>query len=378
MRKLLGLPIDWFILAIPIILCVTGIVTIYTITYSQHHTSLAINQMVYALLGLTAMLVLMFTDYRFLASSSIIVYLAGIALLLPLLPTFAHKLPFVLKIFGAYRWINLGVFQLQPAEIFKLIVGIFGANYLAGRVGGLTGRSYLFYLFLIAVPVAMILLQPDLGTAAIVLIISLSLLVAAKPSRSMIISTLLLLVLVVPIGWTHLKPYQKQRLETFANPSADPQGQGYNVRQSVIAVGSGGLTGRGFGQGSQTILNFLPVPHADFIFAGFAEATGFVGSAILIILYVILLLRITAVARESTDVFGQLLAVAIAVKFFFQILIHIGMNVGLFPVTGIPLPFMSYGGTAIIIDFAAIGIIESIAIRHKRVGGRPFGQVRLT
>ncbi|MEX0594761.1 MAG: FtsW/RodA/SpoVE family cell cycle protein, partial [Patescibacteria group bacterium] len=165
----------------------------------------------------------------------------------------------------------------------------------------------------------------------------------------------------------NLQPYQQQRIETFLNPASDPLGEGYNVIQSLIAVGSGGLSGQGFGQGSQTVLNFLPVPHADFIYAGYAEATGFIGSSILLILYVILVFRAITIARDSTDPFGQLLALGIATKFFFQTAVHIGMNVGLLPVTGIPLPFMSYGGTALIVDMALIGILESIAIRHKKI-----------
>ena len=167
--------------------------------------------------------------------------------------------------------------------------------------------------------------------------------------------------------YVNLQGYQKSRIETFLNPASDPLGEGYNVQQSLIAVGSGGLTGRGFGQGSQTVLNFLPVPHADFIYAGYAEATGFIGSSVLLLLYVVLVFRALSIARDSNDPFGQLIAIGIATKFFFQVTIHLGMNVGLLPVTGIPLPFMSYGGTALIIDMALIGVLESIAIRHKKV-----------
>lgn len=367
LRRFLSAPLDWFLLIIPIILTVIGIITIYTITFASHNQSLAFGQIVYASLGIIIMFLVMFTDYRSLAAISWLVYLIGLLLLVPLLPFLAPKLPFVTKIFGAYRWINLGIFQLQPAEVFKLVAAVFGAYYLSRNQFDLTGRKVLNFLVLAALPIGLILLQPDLGTAAVVSVIFAGLFLAARPSRTIILLSVIMIAIAGPLAFSHLKPYQKNRIETFINPSSDPQGQGYNVRQSLIAVGSGGLAGRGFGQGSQTVLNFLPVAHTDFIFAGFAEATGFIGSVVLISLYLLMLSRIIAIARESTDRFGTLLALAVAAMLFFQTFVHIGINIGIMPVTGIPLPFMSYGGTAIIINFTLIGIIESVAIRHKKV-----------
>jgi rod shape determining protein RodA len=366
-RRLLNAPIDWFILVIPIILVIMGIITIYTITYSSQTGSLAISQLVYAILGLVLMFLLMFSDYRILRSLAWPLFLAGLLLMVPLLPPLASHLPFVSKAFGANRWINLGIFQLQPAEIFKLIIAIFGAHFIASQWYGLTWRPAMAYLLLNLIPIVLIIVEPDLGTAVVVMVIAGSLFFAARPSRGLI----LFLVIIVALSGTflaaNLKPYQKNRLTTFLNPSSDPLKQGYNVRQSLIAVGSGGLTGRGFGQGSQTVLNFLPVAHTDFIFAGFAEATGFLGSVVLVGLYLLLLWRVVAIAREADDRFATLLAIAIGWKLFFQAFVNIGMNIGLLPVTGIPLPFISYGGTALIIDLAGIGILESIYIRHKKI-----------
>lgn len=366
MRRFLSVPIDWFLLLIPVLLVAMGIVTIYTITFTQHHAALAVDQAIYAGLGLVMMLVFMFSDYRFLGSISGLLYVGGIVLLIPLLPFLAPKLPFVLKVFGAYRWLNFGIFQLQPAEVFKLIAAIVAGKYLSNAIGAINWRKLLGYFLLISLPIGLILLQPDLGTTAVVLTIFLGVFLAARPTGRVIALALVTLLIGAGVAWFSLQPYQKQRLETFLNPTADPQGQGYNVRQALIAVGSGGLTGRGFGQGSQTVLNFLPVAHADFIFAGYAEATGFVGSGALLILYIVLLYRVIAVARASVDPFGQLVAIGIGVKILFQATVHIGMNVGLLPVTGIPLPFLSYGGTALVIDLASIGILQSIYIRHKK------------
>lgn len=366
MKKFLAVPIDWLLLVIPLILVATGIITVYTITFSESQASLALDQLTFAVIGLIAMIGLMFSDYRFLNSLGALGYFVGIILLLPLLPFFAPKLPFVLKIFGAYRWLDFGFFQVQPAEVFKLIAATTAAKYLSSSIGGINWRKLLGYMILAVVPVGLILLQPDLGTASVVFVIFFAVFIAARPRGRTIALALLAVLLGVTLMWFSLRDYQKERIETFLNPTADPQGQGYNVRQALIAVGSGGLMGRGFGQGSQTVLNFLPVAHADFIFAGYAEATGFVGSATLLLLYAVMMYRIVAVARASVDPFAQLLVIGIGAKILFQTAVHIGMNVGLLPVTGIPLPFMSYGGTALVIDLASIGILQSIYIRHKR------------
>ncbi|MEX2361857.1 MAG: FtsW/RodA/SpoVE family cell cycle protein, partial [Patescibacteria group bacterium] len=250
------------------------------------------------------------------------------------------------------------------------IAAIIAAKILAPVIGQINIRKILMYLIFAAVPLIMVVVQPDLGTTTIILTIFIAVFIGAKPSWRVLVG--MVIAMVIGLGLLlsnlhNLQPYQQQRIETFLNPASDPLGEGYNVIQSLIAVGSGGLSGQGFGQGSQTVLNFLPVPHADFIYAGYAEATGFIGSSILLILYVILVFRAITIARDSTDPFGQLLALGIATKFFFQTAVHIGMNVGLLPVTGIPLPFMSYGGTALIVDMALIGILESIAIRHKKI-----------
>ncbi len=367
MRRFFNLPIDWFALLVPIVISATGIITIFTITYQEHGYRLAIDQSVFFLLGLGALAYFMFSDYRSLQAYSKVIYFVGILLLVPLLPLIAQNVSFIPKVFGAHRWLDFGFFQLQPAEIFKLIAAIVGASILSKQIGRVNLKTIGFYIAVAAIPLSMVLFQPDLGTTALLFTIFLVIFFAGRPSWRVIIVFLVGLAVLAGLVYSNLQPYQRNRIETFLNPASDPLGEGYNVRQSLIAVGSGGLVGRGFGQGSQTVLNFLPVPHADFIYAGYAEATGFIGSFILLLLYTVLIFRALAIARDSTDPFGQLLAIGIATKFFIQSAVHIGMNVGLLPVTGIPLPFMSYGGTALIVDMAAVGILQSIAIRHKRV-----------
>lgn len=367
MRRFFNLPVDWFVLAIPLIIVVTGILTIFTITYQEFGYKLAVDQGIFALIGFIAMAYFMFTDYRILNSYSYIVYIIGILLLIPLLPVFAPSLSFVPQIFGAHRWLDFGIFQLQPSEIFKAIAAIISAKILSGSIGNLKIGNIVKYVIFAVIPLIMVLAQPDLGTMAVLFVVFFVIFLASKPSWKTLLIVFSGLIIVGSLMFANLQNYQKDRITTFLNPASDPLGEGYNVRQSIIAVGSGGLAGRGFGQGSQTVLNFLPVPHADFIYAGYAEATGFIGSSVLLLLYVVLVFRALSIARDSTDPFGQLVAIGIATKFFFQVMVHIGMNVGLLPVTGIPLPFMSYGGTALIVDMALIGILESIAIRHKKI-----------
>ena len=376
MKKFLSLPIDWFILAIPIVLTTIGIVTIYTITYPDYHWKLTFDQITYAAIGLTAMVILMFTDYRMFSSIPGIIYLVGLLFLAPLLPFLAPKLPFVTSTFGATRWIDLGFFQIQPSEIFKLLGAIVAAAFLSKRVGRITVSAMAAYAVMMAIPLVMVYLEPNLSTTIVLLVMFTGMFLAAKPSGRMVAILVGVALVAVPIVFFSLKPYQRTRIDTFLHLSTSSQntentdnktnGKDYNVKQSLIAVGSGGLTGQGFGQGSQTVLNFLPVAHSDFIFAGFAEATGFIGSFILLGLYILLIMRIITLAGLSVDPFGQLLAVGLSIKIFFQVVVHVGTNLGLLPVTGIPLPFMSYGGTSMIIDLASIGILLNIYIRHKK------------
>lgn len=218
-----------------------------------------------------------------------------------------------------------------------------------------------------AVPIGLVLSQPDLGSASVMVVVTGILLLSAHLPKYIIITGIIAAVVMLPIGFQFLAPYQKQRVETFLNPSSDPTGTGYNVVQSKIAIGSGGVFGRGLGEGSQSQLNFLPVAHTDFIFAGVAEATGFVGSVAILLLLALVVVRAVIIARLSQDSFGMYIALGIATIYLYQTFVNAGGNLGLVPVTGIPLPFVSFGGTSMIMAMAALGILQSIYIRHKKI-----------
>jgi rod shape determining protein RodA len=198
----------------------------------------------------------------------------------------------------------------------------------------------------------------------VLLLVMLAFSKAPKIIFAVILGTLLILA---PIGWHFLKTYQKERIITFINPSSDPYGSGYNVTQAKITVGSGGLLGQGIGKGTQIQLNFLPVAHTDFIFASTAEALGFIGSTILLILFGFLVIRIFSLAHKAKDSFGFYLAIGWGFVLLFQVFVNVGMNLGIMPVTGIPLPFVSSGGSSMFTNMAAIGIMQSIYLRHRRI-----------
>jgi len=350
--------IDWSLFILPLVLSSIGIAVIFSITYgSSGH--LALGQIAFTLIGLAIAVALTFVDYRTLKGLYLILYIIGLALLIIVLFIGNRTL-------GATRWINLFVFQLQPSEIFKVIILIVLAKCFSDWQQ-ITLKHILLVLVLVGIPVFLIVRQPDLGTASVIIIGLLTVLFLSPIKKIYIAVALAIILALSPLGWHFLKPYQKQRIESFVNPAADPHGAGYNVSQAKIAVGSGGLWGEGLGKGSQSQLNFLPVAYSDFIFAGTAEAIGFMGSLVLIILLIALVSRIFFVASHAKDSFGMYLSASLGTVMLFQILVNIGMNLGIMPVTGIPLPFVSYGGSAMLTNFAAIGILQSIYIRHRKI-----------
>lgn len=352
--------IDWTLYIVPILLTTAGVVVIYSLTYYNNRIYLTYNQIVYAAIGLILMIALTFIDYRNFKALAPYLYLIGTLLLVAVLF-------FGDRIFGAARWLDLRVFQLQPSEIFKFCLIIVLARYFSDKMGKIRIKDLLFFGGLMALPIILVGRQPDLGTLVVLIFIALVILVAAKPSRKQLLILGLILIILTITSWFFLKDYQKQRIYTFMNPQSDQFGAGYNVNQAMIAVGSGGLWGRGLGHGPQSQLNFLPVAHTDFIFAGLAEAGGFAGASVVIILFTLFVTRIVNIAAISKDHFGLLLAVGFSAMFLFQFLINIGMNLGIMPVTGIPLPFVSHGGTALIMSFIGVGILQSIYLRHKRI-----------
>jgi len=266
---------------------------------------------------------------------------------------------------GTTGWIGVGAFNLQPVEITKLIMIVFLASFLSKKKTHLSVIvRTVASIILTAIPVFLILKQPDFGSAAIVMGIWLGMLFVSGITKKVFFGLMLIGILTASSGWFVLKDYQKERLINFVSPENDPMGSGYNVIQSTVAVGSGGVWGKGLGHGSQSQLNFLPEKHTDFIFAVFAEELGFVGAFAILILFGILIYRIKEAARLSRDNFGYLLAVGIAMMLFLQILVNVGMNIGVAPVAGVPLPLLSYGGSSMIAILASLGIVQSIYLRR--------------
>jgi len=362
MKLKLSLPktFDWVLYLIPILLTIIGLATIYSLTYYNNQISLFYNQIINFIVGLVLMTIFTFFDYRHFKGVGWILYLIGLVLLVLLF--FIGK-----SSFGSTRWIDLKFFDLQPSELMKLFLIIILSKYLSDNFGKINWKKILFCFILGAIPAVMVLKQPDLGSFAVLMVSIFAVVFSAKLTRKQIFGIILATILIVPLGWFSLKNYQKERLYTFINPSHDKFGSGYNVLQSTIAVGNGGILGKGLGHGPQSQLNFLPVAHTDFIFAGLAEASGFLGSIFVIILFTILSLRIVNVANISKDNFGRFVAIGILSIMVFQYFVNIAMNIGIMPVTGIPLPFVSYGGSSMLLSMICIGVLQSIYLRHKKI-----------
>jgi rod shape determining protein RodA len=267
---------------------------------------------------------------------------------------------------GATRWLNLGLFNIQPSELMKIVIIITFARFFNNfhAVGGLTVKNTLIPLGILALPAMLIMKQPDLGTAILVILIALSMSIYVGVRWTTIVTFVLVTIPLAWLGWAKLlRPYQKNRILDFLDPERSRLGSGYHIIQSKIAVGSGGLLGKGFVKGTQSQLRFLPEQHTDFAFSVFAEEWGFVGCLVMIILYLSLVLWGLNIARRCNDHFGSLLAMGVTAMLFWHIVINMGMVMGLFPVVGVPMPFFSYGGTSMITSMVGIGILQSISMR---------------
>lgn len=268
---------------------------------------------------------------------------------------------------GAQRWLNLGFFSFQPSEIMKIVMPLVLAWYFDKYESGLNLKHFLIAAILLIIPVGLIAQQPDLGTAVLVAVSGGAVLFFAGLSWRIIGTLVLLFVLSVPIVWMNLFEYQRTRILTLLDPTSDPLGAGYHIIQSMIAVGSGGLLGKGWLQGTQTHLEFLPERHTDFIFAVFSEEFGLIGNIVLLVCYFLLIVRILIIAGRAKACASRLLAGAIGIIFFMYVFVNIGMVIGILPVVGVPLPFISYGGTAMVTLFIGVGLLMSIQRQKKLV-----------
>ncbi len=351
---------DWLILIIPIVLSIIGIVSIFSITHQTSGLNYFIQQAIYLAVGLAFFVTFSFLDYRLLKGAAPVLYVIGIVLL-------AIVVLFGSEIQGSSRWISLGFFNFQPSEIFKIILVISLAAFITSQEN-IKPRQFIAFGLLAFLPIGLVVVEPDLGTSLLYLAIFLIFIIFSKIERVYLFVLSGLAVIAAPIMWAFaLADYQKERILSFFYPQSDPFGTGYNVLQSTIAIGSGGLLGKGLGHGPQSQLNFLPSQHTDFIFATISEELGFWGASLILILLLTFLFRGVRVAQESQDDFGRFLAIGFVSIFLLQILINVGMNLGLMPVTGIPLPFVSYGGSSLITSFIMAGILNSIYIRRSKL-----------
>ena len=267
---------------------------------------------------------------------------------------------------GARRWLNLGLLRFQPSEMMKIAVPMMLAWYFHRREGSIRLRDFALAALLLAVPVALVARQPDLGTALLVAAAGFYVIFFAGISWKLLAGAAVVALASLPPLWGMLHDYQRRRVLTLLDPSTDPLGSGYHIIQSTIAVGSGGIAGKGWLNGSQTHLEFIPERHTDFIFAVFSEEFGLVGNIVLIALYAVLIARGLAIAAGAATLFGRLLAGAVTMIFFTYAFVNMGMVAGILPVVGVPLPFVSYGGTALMTLFTGIGILMSIH-RHRKL-----------
>jgi rod shape determining protein RodA len=340
-----------------------GILMVYSATRGDANdptTTFVEKQAMYCMIGFVAMIVAAVVDYRVIRDFAPVLYGGTILVLL------AVKSPLGSTSKGAQAWFDLGPFQLQPSEFAKLTLIVTIAAYAAVHRGELDRRRLGIILTIAALPMGLIYLQPDLGTALVFVAVLMGmLLVAGARPRHMIALTLMgILAVVTVIQLGVLKQYQLDRLGAFIRPNADTQRSAYNLNQSKIAIGSGGLTGKGLFKGPQTNLSYVPEQHTDFIFTVVGEELGFAGASLLLVLFAIVVWRTWRTAALAKDLFGTLVCVGVLSMLAFQIFENAGMTMGIMPITGIPLPLFSYGGSSVISTFAAIGLVLNVHMRR--------------
>ena len=385
--------IDPTLLLVTLILAAYGAVMVLSVTiHRQVEAGLDPNlymkrQIAFIVAGIAALIVTSFFDYRHFRAFAPFVYVATLAGLILVLTPLGYTQG------GATRWINLGAFQAQPSEVGKIAVIVVLAAYLAERKGDLHGLDILFTVGAVAIPSVLIYLEPDLGTMLVFVAITGALLLVggAKMRHFMVLGALGLVGVIVVLQAGLLQDYQKERLTSFLDPDPDVQDAGYNLVQAKIAIASGGVRGRGLQlepgdvpdtnrtvgglplEGapedqaiapSQTTLDFVPEQHTDFVFTAVGEQLGFMGSATLLGLFAFLIWRALRIAAMSKDLFGTLLASGVAALWAFQLFVNVGMTMGIMPITGIPLPFVSYGGSSLITNFIAVGILLNVHMRR--------------
>jgi rod shape determining protein RodA len=350
---------DWYLLAITLVICSLGVLQIYSATHGTKWEDAWWKQVVFVTGGIILMWVATQIDYHVLLSQVVPMYALSIALLL--ITMLVGN-----KVFGSTRWIRVAGFTFQVSEFVKIVIILLVARFLSDLKAGqkLEWQGVAKLCALVGAPMLLVMKEPDLGTSLTYIpILVCGILMAGLRWKYLLIAAAVLLI-SLPIGYHLLKPYQKDRLASFVDPERDPKGTGFQVIQSRIAVGNGGMWGRGVTQGSQTHLGFLPVPQTDFIFSSFAEEHGFVGVVVALVLYFLLIMQIVQNAQTASDREGVYICMGIGALVLFHVLVNVGMVVGRMPVAGIPLPLMSSGGSNVLSMFLMLGLVNSVRLRR--------------
>jgi rod shape determining protein RodA len=351
---------DWFLFGLAVAIAAVGVVEIYSITANSPVLAGQYKRQIYwILLGCVVALVVSRMDYHVVLEQVPWLYGLSVAALVLLLVR-GHSVA------GVRRWLSLGgVLTFQVSELVKLVIILLVAAIFAEHRGKyVTWKDLIKLGILVGIPTILVALEPDLGTALTFFPIAAAGVLLAGVRMRQVTTLCLLGALLLPVGWHFARPYQRDRLISFVHPSQDTRGSSYQSTQSKIAIGSGGLWGKGVGNGTQSQLGFIPVSHADFIFAAFSEEQGFAGTLIVLMLYLALLLRLLDSAQMAGDRAGTLVLVGFTALLFFQVAVNVGMMIGLFPVTGIPLPLMSQGGSSVISTFLGLGLAMSVRMRR--------------
>lgn len=338
-----------------------GTVTLWSIlSYTDSgEYAIFIRHAVFVVVGVGALFTFSSFDYATLRSYSNFLYFLSIGLLV-------CTLFFGTTLRGTSGWLNIGFTYVQPVEIVKIFMIIFLSHFISEKRSELGEiMSIMVSFILVSIVGFLILMQPDFGSAIVIYGIWFGMIFVSGIRKRFLLSFVVLGAVFAIVAWQFFAPFQKARIVNFLHPELDPQGTGYNVLQSIIAVGNGGMFGRGFGYGSQSQLNFLPEKHTDFIFATIAESVGLIGVSILFILFIILFTRFFFIAGQSRDAFGYFLVSGVMALFFIHFTINVGMNIGVMPVTGIPLPLISYGGSSLVSMMIACGIVMSVYVRRE-------------
>jgi rod shape determining protein RodA len=354
--------VDWVLLTLVLAIAGIGIANIHSavIPYKIMGTSYEIKQLYWMTAGFMVAMVVCSIDYHVLEDVSYWFY--GTVVLLLVLVLLVGRTSM-----GATRWLHLGFFNIQPSEPMKLVIIITFASFFSRRsyADGIGLADLGGPLILLGLPALLVMKQPDLGTAIMIILVAVSIMFYVGVRLQTVLTVVGAVIPLLYLGWNYgLREYQKNRVLNFIDPERDPLGSGYHLIQSKIAVGSGGIIGKGYTHGTQTQLRFLPEQHTDFAFSVFAEEWGFAGCLVLLLLYMFLIMWGLQIANRCNDRLGSILAVGVTAMLFWHVVINIGMVIGLFPVVGVPLPFFSYGGTSMVTSMIGIGILLNIRMRR--------------